>query len=166
MLFLPFIFIYLFIFGHTAQTCKILIPPPGVESMLPVIEGQILNHWTTRAVPLLKFFRCSAFQFCQVIFLTPQNQASFFVPNVCLHLICLTITSTYWFWQEFLKQNTSIPFNLQFKSPFQCKADLHPCLLWNTISLQPWTPQPFRLLNRILLSSVLIFETADFKQPK
>ena len=97
----PFYF-YLFIFGYTAQTCRILIPLPGIASVLPVTEGQILNHWTAREVPPLKFFCCSAFQFCQVIFLTPQNQASFFVPNICLYLICLTISSTYWFQQEFL----------------------------------------------------------------
>ena len=29
-------------------------PHPGTEPVLPAVEAQSLNHWTTREVPLLK----------------------------------------------------------------------------------------------------------------
>lgn len=31
--------------------CGILVPPLGMEPMLPAMEVQILNHWTAREVP-------------------------------------------------------------------------------------------------------------------
>ena len=33
----------------------ILVPQPGIEPVSPVMEGQCLNHWTTREVPALSF---------------------------------------------------------------------------------------------------------------
>ena len=36
-----------------AQVCGILVPHPGIESVLPAFEAQSLNHWTTREVPAL-----------------------------------------------------------------------------------------------------------------
>ena len=35
------------------QVCGILVPHPGIESVLPALEAQSLNHWTTREVPAL-----------------------------------------------------------------------------------------------------------------
>ena len=32
-------------------TCGILVPWPGIKTMLPAIEAWSLNHWSTRAVP-------------------------------------------------------------------------------------------------------------------
>ena len=29
------------------------LPQPGIESMVPAVEGRSLNHWTARAVPVL-----------------------------------------------------------------------------------------------------------------
>ena len=34
------------------MSCVILVPQPGIEPMLPAVEVQILNHWTTRGVPI------------------------------------------------------------------------------------------------------------------
>ena len=32
------------------MACGILTPQPGIEPVLPVLEVQNLNHWTTREV--------------------------------------------------------------------------------------------------------------------
>ena len=32
------------------RACKILVLQPGIEPMLPTVEVQNLNHWTTREV--------------------------------------------------------------------------------------------------------------------
>ena len=37
-----------------AQVCGILVPYPGIESVLPAFEAQSLNHWTTREVLALQ----------------------------------------------------------------------------------------------------------------
>ena len=40
-------------------TCRILVPPTGIEHVAPALGAQSLNHWTTREVPALKFwYRC------------------------------------------------------------------------------------------------------------
>ena len=31
--------------------CGILVPRPGIEPVLPAVEAQSPNHWTTREVP-------------------------------------------------------------------------------------------------------------------
>ena len=36
-------------FGHVA--CGILVPQPGIEPTLPVVEAQSANHWTFRKGP-------------------------------------------------------------------------------------------------------------------
>jgi len=41
-------FFFFFNFGCTA--CGILVPQPGNELVLPAVEVQSLNHWTTRDV--------------------------------------------------------------------------------------------------------------------
>ena len=33
------------------MACGILVPRPGIEPTPPAVEGQSLNHWTTRGVP-------------------------------------------------------------------------------------------------------------------
>ena len=35
--------------------CEILVPLPGIEPVLPAVEVQCLNQWTTRDVPI--FFK-------------------------------------------------------------------------------------------------------------
>ena len=40
-----------------SATCRILVPRPGIETHVPCIAGQILNHWTTREAPELTVFR-------------------------------------------------------------------------------------------------------------
>ena len=37
-------------FGHT--TCGILVPRPGIKPLPLALEGQSLDHWTSREVPL------------------------------------------------------------------------------------------------------------------
>ena len=54
--FVLFLFVVVvFIFGHTARECRILVPGPGMEppprSPPPAVEAQSLNHWTAREVP-------------------------------------------------------------------------------------------------------------------
>ena len=44
-----FIF-YLFFLPHL-EACRILVPLPGVDTMLPTVKAQSLNHRTTREVP-------------------------------------------------------------------------------------------------------------------
>ena len=46
---------YSFCFGLVffgLLACGILVPWPGIEPVLPAVEGQSLNHWTARQVPL------------------------------------------------------------------------------------------------------------------
>ena len=40
------------------MTCGILIPHPGIEPGPQPVEGQSLNHWIFREVPVL--FKCEA----------------------------------------------------------------------------------------------------------
>ena len=37
-----------FVFFAALHACEILLPPPGIKSMRPAVEAQILNHWTAR----------------------------------------------------------------------------------------------------------------------
>ena len=41
----------LFFWLHHAA-CRILVPGPRIEPMLPAVEAQGLNHWTTGEVPI------------------------------------------------------------------------------------------------------------------
>ena len=41
------------IFGHTLQ--HVNFPRPGMEPMLPALEAQSLNRWTTREILLNEF---------------------------------------------------------------------------------------------------------------
>ena len=41
------------IFWLCHVACRILVPPSGIKPVPPAVEAQILNHWTTREVPLL-----------------------------------------------------------------------------------------------------------------
>ena len=43
----------LWFFG--CEACEILAPQPGVETALPALEAQSLNHWTVREVPRISF---------------------------------------------------------------------------------------------------------------
>ena len=61
ILFFKFIFVYFFWLHHAAW--EILVPPPGIKPVPPALEAQILNHWTTREVPIpitLDQFRSSS----------------------------------------------------------------------------------------------------------
>ena len=33
------------------MACRILVPRPGIEPMLPAKEAQSLNHWNAKEVP-------------------------------------------------------------------------------------------------------------------
>ena len=39
--------------------CGILAPQPGIEPTPPALEGEVLNHWTTREVPKLHLKNCT-----------------------------------------------------------------------------------------------------------
>ena len=39
-----------------AAPCRILAPGPGIEPVLPSMEAQNPNHWTTREFPKTTFF--------------------------------------------------------------------------------------------------------------
>ena len=39
------------LFGH--EIYSILAPRPGIETVPPVLEGEVLNHWTARKVLLV-----------------------------------------------------------------------------------------------------------------
>ena len=41
------------------MACVILVPWPGIDTVLPAMEAQDLNHWTTREVPYVTHFKCS-----------------------------------------------------------------------------------------------------------
>ena len=41
------------IFGLCHVACRILVPLSGIKPVPPAVEAQILNHWTTREIPLL-----------------------------------------------------------------------------------------------------------------
>ena len=42
-------------FGHNKEHAASLVPQSGVESMLPAVEGQTLNHLTFIEIPLIPF---------------------------------------------------------------------------------------------------------------
>ena len=52
------VYIYIYWLHHVA--CTILVPQPGSKSMPPAVEAWILNHWTTREIPIYIFiyFNC------------------------------------------------------------------------------------------------------------
>ena len=54
-LFLSFLLKKIFFFWLHWAACKILVPWTGMELAPPVVEGELLNHWTTREVPSLFF---------------------------------------------------------------------------------------------------------------
>ena len=43
-------FLFFFFWPHKAG--RILVSGPGIETVLPAVEAQSLNHWTTRQVPI------------------------------------------------------------------------------------------------------------------
>ena len=48
---LPTIWAPSFLFGLWQVACRILVPRPRMEPMLPAVEAWSLNHWTVREVP-------------------------------------------------------------------------------------------------------------------
>ena len=42
-----FVYNFFFFFGHTSQ--HVQLPPPGTEPLPPSVEGQGLNHWTSKS---------------------------------------------------------------------------------------------------------------------
>ena len=54
------------------MVCRILVPQPGTELMPSAMEVQILNHWTTREVPvvmlIMPFISCPTFSFAKHLF--------------------------------------------------------------------------------------------------
>ena len=55
----------LFVFWLHSTACGILVPWPGIKPVLPVVEVQMLNQWTARAVwyglVLINLFKGSIF---------------------------------------------------------------------------------------------------------
>lgn len=45
-----------FFFCSTMKLNEILVPCPGIESVLPSLVVQSLNHWTARKIPISKFY--------------------------------------------------------------------------------------------------------------
>ena len=62
---------YFCFFLQCHEACLILVPQPGIELMLPMVEMQVLNHWTTREVPssFLTFWNISSQSFPLVFLL-------------------------------------------------------------------------------------------------
>ena len=58
----------LFIIWLHLAACEILVSRSGIEPLLPALEVQSLNHWTTREVPRPAFF---SFEFAWYIFSSP-----------------------------------------------------------------------------------------------
>ena len=53
-------YFFFFFLGHAGDVwggvaCGILVPLPGIQPMLPVVEAQNPNHWTPREVPRISF---------------------------------------------------------------------------------------------------------------
>ena len=46
---------FFFNFLAMAEVFKMLVLPPGIDPMLPAVEAQSLNLWTTREVPMGNF---------------------------------------------------------------------------------------------------------------
>ena len=46
-------FLSFFFFQLCHAACETLVPWHGVERMLPAVEAQRPNHWTTREVPYM-----------------------------------------------------------------------------------------------------------------
>ena len=53
------ILIFLVASKNLISPTKVLVPPPGVEPLLPALKGKSLNHWTAREVPEVIFPRIS-----------------------------------------------------------------------------------------------------------
>ena len=54
--------------------CGILVPGPGIEHVPPIVEAQILEPWTSRAVPKDLFFLLLSDD--QISFPSPVGQES------------------------------------------------------------------------------------------
>ena len=50
------------------MACRILVPIPGTEFVLPILEVQSLNHWATREIPGLLIFFAGAFVYFPVAY--------------------------------------------------------------------------------------------------
>ena len=48
---------FFFFFCLRPAACRILVPQPGIKPMPPAMEAQSLNHWTTRDVPNMAYFK-------------------------------------------------------------------------------------------------------------
>ena len=58
----------LFFFHLFPVACRILVPIPGTEFVLPILEVQSLNHWATREIPGLLIFFAGAFVYFPVAY--------------------------------------------------------------------------------------------------
>ena len=52
---LLFLFFF-FSFWLHRRSCRILVPPPGTEPVVPAMKAWILNHWTTTLFPPLSIY--------------------------------------------------------------------------------------------------------------
>ena len=43
--------LFFFFFWPCHATCRILVPRPGIEPLLPALGAWTLNHWAAREVP-------------------------------------------------------------------------------------------------------------------
>jgi len=53
---------------QSLPACRILVPIPGTEFVLPILEVQSLNHWATREIPGLLIFFAGAFVYFPVAY--------------------------------------------------------------------------------------------------
>ena len=49
-----------FFFLAMLAACGILVPPPGIETLPPILEARSLNYWTAGEVPTVYLFTFSA----------------------------------------------------------------------------------------------------------
>ena len=51
---------FFFFFWPCHAACGILVPPPGIETLPPILEARSLNYWTAGEVPTVYLFTFSA----------------------------------------------------------------------------------------------------------
>ena len=77
-----FTFKFLFIWSQHV-TCRILVPRPGIEPVLPAVEAWSFNHWPARAVLLETYFK---------IFMNCQYYRLFFIVSILKCRLCVKLT--------------------------------------------------------------------------
>ena len=55
---------YLFIYWPHCTECGVLFPRPEIEPILPAVDAQSFNHWTTWGVQFFFFNQTIQHEFC------------------------------------------------------------------------------------------------------